>query len=116
MSRIFSATCFHARKASIQTFFTHFTKTGPDQYAVMFSYASCGILLIFLNQGYTDQTCVMSKVFVDLVEISANKKMRKGKEPGYDCIEIWPPSRIQREGRGFVLFRILGSKMTSLNM
>ena len=33
-----------------------------------FSYASCGILLI-LNQGYTDQTCVMSKVFVDLVEI-----------------------------------------------
>ena len=33
-----------------------------------FPYASCGILLI-LNQGYTDQTCVMSKVFVVLVEI-----------------------------------------------
>ena len=83
-----------------------------------FSYASCGILLI-LNQGYTDQTCVMSKVFVDLVETfsrEANKSMRKGKEPGYDCIEIWPPSRIQRERRGFVLFRILGSKVTSLNM
>ena len=62
-----------------------------------FSYASCGILLI-LEQGYTDQTCVMSKVFVNFsCETSANKKMRKGKEPGYDCIEIWLPSQIQRE-------------------
>ena len=35
--------------------------------------------------------------------------MRKGKEPGYDCIEIWPPSRIQREGRGFLLSSVQDS-------
>ena len=41
-----------------------------DQISMQFSYASCGILLIFKSRlYYTDQTCIMSKVCMDLVEI-----------------------------------------------
>ena len=67
----------------------HFTKTGPDQYATIGYLMLAVVSYQFSNQGYTDHTCIVSKVFIDLVKIfraTLANKIRKDKEPLYKVV------------------------------